>query len=481
MQDHTKQPDGLWVTSACEMVGRFTYYGLQASFILYLIKFFAFTDHRSYLLFGVFTALAFSLPIVGGWFGDRILGHKKAMLYGLALNIIGNLLLALPMQSTFYIGVAVFIVGIGLFKPNNSIILGGVYKENDLRREPGFNIFYAAMNFGAILGPITYGVIISLSNWHMAFVAGAISELLGLILMLAWSKNFVDKTTHHVIDAKKIILSKLNHMGKYLAPILAIPAVLVLLFSPYLFSGVYVFITIVIILFAIYIARRFEKSTRHKIFLFLILAGFSIFYFACQIQISSSLLVFIDTFVPGSIYGWHIPTQFYVTLEPVFIILLTVPMGFLWRKLQSQKNETIIVERVLLGLLMGCISFVIFGVTAKFYTHAGVLSPMIGIVLGNLFLGAGELCIGPAMISAATYMVPKKWQGTFTGIWWFAISLSFYLSNLMIAALTNMHGKFHVAKIAYSWAFFDIAMLVFGAFIVCLLMQPILRKLAFQN
>ena len=475
----TKHPGGLWVLSFSECIGRLSYYGLQTSFLLYLTKSFLFSNHHSYLLFGVFTALAFSSPVIGGLLGDRLFGIKRATIFGLILNVIGNVLLAsssTPML--FYIGIAIFVMGIGLFKSNASTLLGQLYREHDAHKEQGVSLYYAAMNLGAILGPLAYGVVISLSGWHAAFLVGAVMEFLALCAIVMCQHKLVNKLSH-TADNISIKLSGIKTALASTAVVLLVLAITWLLINYSAFNIVFIAITLSILAWVIGIIVTSTKLSRNQVILIVLLDCCAVFYFSCQIQVSSTILMFTEHFIRLNILHWHIPSQFYTVLEPAFIVLLTPFFAKVWLLLSKRRqNQSIVCDRVGLGLLFAALSFSIFYVTAKLGGYLPLAFS--GLVLGNIFLSAGELCIGPAMIIAVTQWVPIKHQSTFMGIWWFVVSLAYYVSNTLIASLVFYPGQSVDSRGIYTHLFSVIAIIMFLITIGFMLLKPALGRLADQ-
>src|SRR3990167_5124740 len=132
-----------------EMWERYGFYVVQGMLVLYMTKAFGFTDDDSFTIVGVFTALAYIAPMVGGFIADRVLGFKTSIVWGGVLLSMGYAILALPWTDMFYLSLATIIVGNGLFKPNISSLLGQLYKPGDTARDTGFTIFYIGINIGA--------------------------------------------------------------------------------------------------------------------------------------------------------------------------------------------------------------------------------------------------------------------------------------------------------------------------------------------
>jgi POT family proton-dependent oligopeptide transporter len=147
-------PRGLFVLFFAELWERFCFYGMRALLALYVVQQFHKPQADASVSYGAFTALVYVLGVFGGSIADKVLGYRRSIVLGGVLMAIGEFLLMVPTESMFLVGLAVMVVGNGLFKPNISTLVGKLYKQGDVRRDGGFTIFYMGINIGAFLAPI---------------------------------------------------------------------------------------------------------------------------------------------------------------------------------------------------------------------------------------------------------------------------------------------------------------------------------------
>lgn len=467
-----KHPKGLWILSVGEGIGRFSYYGLQASFILFLVNHIKLHHSEALQLFGIYSALAFALPVLGGWIGDKLLGLRNAIFIGAFIDLLGSLVIANASSLVFfYIGVAIFLTGIGMFKPNATALVGRLYEaESKSRSDAGVTIFYAFMSLGSIIGPLCYGVLSSSVSWRCAFYSGVAMECVAVICILLGRHHLIAKGAQHI--AARLTRKSLT----YAFLIALIILVCVVFFEYQYFNVIYMVITAMILVFIISFLLQKDADLRSRVLLTAIIFFFGIFYYACYIQSSSSIILFLNQYVSLHIFGWKIPTQFFTTLEPIFLIALTPLMT---KFLKNRGGETVILYRVFWGLLLAAGSFFIFGLSATFL-HSLFLKTAF-IIGGNFFLGAGELCIGPAVIIAAGRYIPPKYTSTFMGIWWFAISFSYFMGNNLIAKVLVPYRSNHVPGIQYEHVFDDIGLIVLGACLLYVLIMSMLVRTKTMN
>ncbi len=159
-------PRGLYVLFFAEMWERFSYYGMRALLIFYLVQHWMYSDSEASVIYGAYTALVYITPVVGGYLADRYLGQRKAVLFGAVLLTFGHFLMAFegtsggqdsPAINIFWLALSFIIVGSGFLKANISVIVGQLYSRTDIRRDPAYTIFYMGINLGAALGSLIAG------------------------------------------------------------------------------------------------------------------------------------------------------------------------------------------------------------------------------------------------------------------------------------------------------------------------------------
>ena len=185
-------PKGLYVLFFAEMWERFSYYGMRALLIFYLTQHWLFSDERSSIIYGAYTALVYITPVLGGYLADRYLGQRKAVLFGAVLLTAGHFTMAFegtggqadPTINVFWLALALIIVGSGFLKANISVIVGQLYPRTDIRRDGAYTIFYMGINAGAAIGTIIAGYLGQTYGWAYGFGAAGIGMLLGLVVFI---------------------------------------------------------------------------------------------------------------------------------------------------------------------------------------------------------------------------------------------------------------------------------------------------------
>ena len=191
-------PKGLFVLFFTEMWERFSYYGMRAILVLYLVTQttgdnpgLGWTSGEALALYGWYTMLVYVASIPGGWIADRLIGQKKSVLIGGLTLCLGHSILAVEQMWAFYSGLGLIIAGVGLLKPNISTMVGGLYEQGDIRRDKGFTIFYIGINIGAFLSSLIVGYVGEVHGWHYGFGLAGIGMLLGQLVYMTGQKHLI--------------------------------------------------------------------------------------------------------------------------------------------------------------------------------------------------------------------------------------------------------------------------------------------------
>ncbi len=179
-------PTGLFTLFFAELWERFSYYGMRALLVFYMIKgFMSYGDGNAYTIYGAYTALVYMTPFFGGMIADRLIGARRAVILGGLFMAAGHLTMTVQNQNAFFMALALLIVGNGFFKPNISTMVGSLYAEGSPKRDGGFTIFYIGINLGAAIAPLLCGYIGEQYGWHKGFGLATVGMLTGLAVFIA--------------------------------------------------------------------------------------------------------------------------------------------------------------------------------------------------------------------------------------------------------------------------------------------------------
>ncbi|MEX2316963.1 MAG: oligopeptide:H+ symporter [Pirellulales bacterium] len=192
-------PVGLYTLFFAEMWERFSYYGMRAILIFYMLKgFLRYSDRETYAVYGAYTALVYMTPFFGGMIADRLLGPRRAVVLGGTLMAAGHLMMTVENTTSFFTALALLIIGNGFFKPNISTMVGSLYPQGSPKRDSGFTIFYMGVNMGAAISPILCSFIGEKYGWHYGFGLATIGMLTGIAVFVA--PSIISQVTIAVVD-----------------------------------------------------------------------------------------------------------------------------------------------------------------------------------------------------------------------------------------------------------------------------------------
>lgn len=456
----------LYLLCLGEIIERFAYFGLFTILVLKFHLIFHFTDNKAFTIFGAFTALSYTSLVLGGYITDKWLAPYKALLIGGCLLLSGSILLASNVLNFFYAGLSFVIVGTAFFKVNCTTLVGKLYQDDPLKKERSFTLFYSAMNLGGLLGALSYGFIIEFLGWSTCFYINAI---LFLIIILVF-------TFHRSL---KIYNQSPSHLTKALLSITVFLGLLWLCF--YSTKIVYIFLSILWISIILCLSKftfTQVRSVKNNMLILLLLNIGCVFFFACSLQVGSSITLFIQRDIHRHIGNLILPTPSFSALDPLFVIIMAPVFVLLWKVLAKRNCTPFITTKIAIGLLLAALGFLTLHITTSI-THFQLAS-ISGIVIANLFLGAGEICITPSALSAINKYSPAHLQSTMIGVWFLFIAFAGFLASqlAMLADAPKVINSSAISANIYNYAFLDVMLFALGAAFFVYLCKYLLKRLS---
>ena len=264
----TGHPRQLYILFFAEMWERFSFYGMKALLLAYMVTQLKFDEPKGYAILGSYAALVYTMPMFGGMMADKFLGSIKAVLFGGILMSVGHLVLAIPQGWSFFYGMAFIICGNGFFKPNISSLVGTLYADNDPRKDSGFSLFYMGINIGAALGGLLCGYVGQRINWHYGFGLAGIFMIVGLVVFYIGSRSFGERgLPPDVAVLKRRAFAGLSTEIIIYLTTLALVPVVVALFNRYEWMDLIMFgLGAVAIVYILIIAFQLGRAERFKLF-----------------------------------------------------------------------------------------------------------------------------------------------------------------------------------------------------------------------
>ncbi len=457
------QPKALYLLFFVKMWECFSFYGMRALMVLYLIDQMGINDIRAYGIYALYCSLVEFGGILGGRYADKLLGLGKSIVWGGWLIAAGHICLAAhSVPWFFFVGLSLIVVGSGLFSTNISALLGLFYEDADPRRESGFTLFYVGINIGAILASLLCGFVAEIYGWHYGFGLAAIGMIAGNLLLLKFQYLLEGK-------GKLIAIPKVRQkIIGYLGLIALIPATAVMIAYEDIFLHLMPWgclLCVVCIGKKMIASGNFSRKLLINLGLYL--AALAIF-FAAEDQTASALLVFSERFAASTALGIHIPTATLLSLNPFVIIL----GGALVSKLQTVKP----LKLIILGLLLASIAFASLTIVCHFPGQDGLV-PLEIVVGAILIISMGEVLLAPAIFSYFSEIAPKGWTGVTMGLIPLGFSTGNAISGFLSKSMVAQDGaSVDEALAQYGEGFTYLALLLLLVALFILLSQGLIPK-----
>jgi len=459
----------LWVLFIAEMWERFSYYGMRALLVLYLVAStdgmqsagnpgFGWSEESAYLLYGIYTWGVYLTPILGGLLADRLLGTHRSMLIGGWIIAAGHICLAatesfgitagqaVTLQTgpgalvCFMTGLCLIVIGTGFFKPCAAVMVGQLYGENDPRRDGGFTIFYMGINVGAFAAPLVAGTLGETVGWHYGFGAAAVGMILGLFCYQLLRRRYLQGIG--LPPARKPV----QRRSAEETPRVPLTSV---------------------------------EVQRIAVILILAFVGNIIFWAAFE-QAGSSMNVFAAQSTDRTLWGLlaePFPATWYQAVNPAAVIFFAPIFAWMWLALGRRDREPSTPVKFALGLWLLGLAFIamVFGaVEARDHGLAGAHWLLITYVVYTW----GELCLSPVGLSMVSKLSPARLQSLMMGVWYFTFSLANLLGGLIARYSVRLEQGDWTFVVDGLGGFYLLLVLVPCAVgMLILLMTPRLRRL----
>jgi proton-dependent oligopeptide transporter, POT family len=489
-------PRGLALLFVTEMWERFSYYGMRAILVLYLVDALKWDTARAANLYGTYTMLAYLTPVIGGYLADRFIGTRRSLVIGSLIISLGHFTLAFPGMNAFYLGLALIIIGTGFFKSNVSTMVGQIYREGDTRRDSGFTIFYMGINLGAFLGPLICGELAQGSRfgWHYGFAAAGVGMLLGLLIYLWGRERYLpgigvgasrtDAATRASSAAE--VTSDPGPRSMLHGGIgLIIGGAIGWIAGGESMLGLGMGLIIGAALAISFFGSHGEE--RRRVIALFIVVFFVIFFWAAYEQTGSSMNLFADKNTNLQAGSFHIPSSWFQSVNPFDILIFAPLFAWMWTSLGRRRREPSTALKMVLGLALLATGFV-FMVIGGTRADTGALVSPFWLVAAYTFHTWGELCLSPVGLSYVTKVAPLRFASLLMGVWFLANAAANKIAG-SVAAFTPTPGEAPPAPATGLAGFIQHISLTnhgfymifvvagFGAAAVMLLFVPLLKRL----
>ncbi|MFI1972921.1 MFS transporter [Streptomyces cinnamoneus] len=451
-------PRGLAPLFMTEMWERFSYYGMRALLVIYLIAGgpdakpgsqgggLGMSEANAVAIYSVYVAMVYLLAMPGGWFGDRVWGPRKTVAIAGGVIMAGHLCLALPGQAAFFAGLALVAIGSGLLKSNISTMVGHLYDgPKDPRRDGGFTIFYMGVNTGAFAAPLVIGTVGQEVNWHLGFALAAMGMGIGLACFLFGSRHLspVSSTVPSPLpkDERNVLLRKaaiwlgvaavfygvVGGTGHFTLNWAVIPITILGLIIP------------ITVLFRIKRDKELSDTEQTKV------SGYIWFFVAAAVfwmifdQAGSTMSTFAEKKTTDNVFGLHFPSSWFQSVNPLWVMALAPVFASVWLALARRRKEPTTTVKFSLAMIAIGVSFVVFASAMGLASDGAKVSPawLLGIYMVQTM---GELCLSPVGLSLTTKMAPQKYASQMLGVWFLAVTAGDCVTGLLSTAGVDLNG-----------------------------------------
>ncbi|RKZ56947.1 MAG: hypothetical protein DRR08_20305 [Candidatus Parabeggiatoa sp. nov. 2] len=428
-------PKALYLLFFTEMWERFSYYGMRALLVLFLVSEVSkgglgWSSAQAGQLYGLYTGLVYVTPLLGGYLADKFLGFRYAVMIGAFLMALGHGSLAFESIFAFYLGLLLLVIGNGFFKPNISSMVGQLYPDGSPLKDSGYTVFYMGINIGAFLGILVCGYLGEKVGWHYGFGAASVGMSFGLVLFYSLQNMLGDVGLQPIKVKNKVVATEIQPL---------------------------------------------TQDEKERLYALLILAFFSIVFWLAFEQAGSSMNVFALKYTERQLMwiGFEIPASWFQTLNPFFIFILAPFVSMLWIKLDNIDKNPNGPLKFALGLFLLGLGFLVLVIGAanipKGAESASV--SMMWLILAILLHTMGELCISPVGLSFVNKLSPKHLMGIMFGMWFLAVAVGNYVGGVLYGMIDDIVKTQSIST--FFLMFVGIAM---GAAVVLFVLSFGLRK-----
>tara|TARA_B100000123_G_scaffold124644_1_gene92005 strand:+ start:758 stop:2278 length:1521 start_codon:yes stop_codon:yes gene_type:complete len=437
-------PKGMVTLFFTEMWERMSFYGMRALLVLYMTAAvdstfnpgMGLSSEAAQAIYGIYVGMVYFMVIPGGWLADNILGHQKAVLIGAIIIAMGHITLAIPLSETFFLGLALVVIGTGLLKGNISTIVGKLYKEGDTRIQAGYTIFYMSINIGSALGFLVVAWLGEKIGWHWGFGAAGIGMIFGVMQYIFFKRllgEAANQPNAMPVAQRNGYLKWSKITAAFMVIVLGLGLSGYITIDAEVFAENFaIFLTVVAFIYFSYLFlfAGLSKAEKKNLFLLLILFIGAVAFWSGFDQSGSSLSLFAKEFTDLNVLGYEIPVGWLQLANPIFVVIFAPIFAGIWMHLGRMNLDPSLPMKFAIGLFFMALSF---GVMIYAVNLAMEVSPvgMQWLIITYLLQTWGELALSPIGLSAFSKYAPKKYVGQMFGLWFLASAIGGVLSGLL--------------------------------------------------
>lgn len=445
-------PRGFYVIVLTEVWERFSFYGMRALLVFYMVRHFQLTESEAVGVYASYASLLYLTPIIGGYVADRILGLRTAVISGALLMTAGHFAMAFEGsggaivggklvrdaagEAVVYLALSLIAVGNGLFKPSLSSLLGLLYDKSDSRRDAGFTLFFIGVNVGTAAAALVCGYLGEVYGWRYGFGAAGVGMLSGLAIF--WLRGPAD---HRVQNLSRDVPAT-HRITAVVLVIAALAASWHLIQSRQLVGLLLAAGCVVTFAVLIWAAvTRLNADERTRVFTLLSFAVVSVIYWALEDQSATSINLLTHHFVERDVLGITVHASQYLALAPLFVIALGPAVSSWWQRIDSRGRPAGTAAKFAVGMALVGLGYILLGLPALLHADSERISAW-WLIVSYAFHALGTLCVVPICLAQVTLLAPAAWASVLIGVWYLSVAVGFALSGSVAQfALTAESGE----------------------------------------
>ena len=451
-------PVGLYILFLTEMWERFSYYGMRAILVLYLVgevgienAGLGWSNEDALALYGWYTMFVYVASIPGGIIADKIIGQKKAVFVGGMLLVAGHSVLAVEAMWAFYTGLTLIVMGVGMLKPNISTMVGGLYPKHEQdKRDMGFYIFYMGINLGAAASALIVGYIGETIGWHYGFGLAGIGMAIGQ-LTYWYGQRYLTHVGNLVIDERdesektdgNLIFSIFKSNNSIVGFIITfVLGMFIWLFNGSLDYGLLVMGLAFAVGVGIVVYNDGNEIEKDRILVTYLSFLIIIVFWGSFEQAGGLLNVYAKQKTDLLIGNFLVPASWFQSVNAIFILIFATVVGSFWVWWKNRKKESSSLFKMAIGVIIMGWGFFFMSAASMQYEVEG-LSSMHWLFFAYLFHTIGELCASPVALSFITKLAPDRWMAFMMGAYFAATGLGNKVAGLLGESATEI-GEFAI-------------------------------------
>ena len=437
-------PRGLpWMLNV-EMWERFSYYGMRAILLYFITDAvtnggLGLSETSGQIVIALYGMAVYLLAIPGGIFADRIIGPWLSTLYGGVVIMAGHICLSIPNPVTSWLGIVLVTVGTGFIKPNLTTIVGGLYDDDDIRRDAGFQLFYMSINVGAFASPLLTGWLREHYGYHAGFSSAAIGMAFALGAFIYGRHKlsafaFTVPSPIRPQERRRLLLGSLGVLVAVGAVVAALKAITGNLVTTVATAGLLVPVGAAVAYFVVmFRSPKVTAPERTHLRAYIPLWIGAVLFFMITEQAAGKMATFADsnTDLRLPLFGWSITAEAYQSVNPAAIVLLAPLIGMLFTRRVGRFPSTIM--KFVIAVLIVGLSALMLGYGFQIWPGGQDLSPWWFLVLVYVIQTVAELFLTPVGLSTTTALAPKNFASQAMGLWWLSVATGQGVAGFIIA------------------------------------------------